>query len=173
MRSEVDCALYFNSILSSYYNHGHARQFGSRKSTLDVQRTELYHNTMMTRTICALTNTTPNNLNDTNAFIGIRSYLVHDHHAQDIPQQQVERLFGRRAKVMPVHCAHDVRVPIDEPQEFVQQPKETPHARENRPGERIVIFFQFHLHPLEYCAYEVADGDDQRPESHRSQVVSA
>lgn len=75
-------------------------------------------------------------------------YLVHDHDAQHVPQQQIERLFGRRAKVLSVHGTHDVRVTIDEPQELVQEPKEAPHAREHGPSERIVVLLQLGLHPL-------------------------
>lgn len=95
-------------------------------------------------------------------------YLVHDHHSQKVPQQQVERLFGRSAKVLAMHGTHNVRVPIDKPQELVQQPKETSHARKNGSGKRVVVLLQFSLNPLEYCAYKVADGKDQRPVGHRT-----
>lgn len=101
-----------------------------------------------------------------------RNHLVHDHNAQHVPQQKVERLSGRSAKVLPVHGAHDIRVPVNEPQELVQQPKEAPHAREHGPCERVVVVFQFGFNPFEYCAHEVAHGDDQRSVGDRSQVVS-
>lgn len=98
-------------------------------------------------------------------------HLVKDDHAQDVPQQQVERLSGRRAKVVAVHGAHDVRVTVDEPQELVEQPKEAPETREHSPREPVVVLFQLTLDPLQDHAYEVADGDDQRSERNCSQVV--
>jgi len=81
-------------------------------------------------------------------------------------------LFRRCAEVLPVHGAHDIRVPIDEPQEFVQQPKEASHAHEYSPRERVVVLLQLGLHPFEYYAYKIANGDEQRPESQGSYVVS-
>lgn len=98
-------------------------------------------------------------------------HLVNDDHAQDVPQQQVERLSGRRAKVVAVHGAHDVRVTVDVPQELVEQPKEAPETREHGPREPVVVLFQLTLDPLQDRLYEVADGDDQRSERNRSQVV--
>lgn len=88
-------------------------------------------------------------------------YLVHDHNAHDIPYYQLKRLSGRSAKVISVHGTHNVRVSVDETQKFVQQPKETFHARKNGPGERVVVLFQLGLRPFEHSAQEVAYGDDQ------------
>lgn len=99
------------------------------------------------------------------------AHLVKDDHAQDVPQQQVERLSGRRAKVVAVHGAHDVRVTVDEPQELVEQPKEAPETREHGPREPVIVLFQLSFDPLQDRTYEVADGDDQRSERNRSQVV--
>lgn len=106
-------------------------------------------------------------------WVGTVVHLVDDDHAQDVPQQQVERLSGRRAKVVAVHCAHDVRVTVDEPQELVEQPKEAPKTREYGPRKPVVVLFQLALHPFQDGAHEVADGDDQRPERHCSHMVPA
>lgn len=72
-----------------------------------------------------------------------------------------------------MHCAHNVRVLVEETQETLQTPEEALQAAEDPTGDRIVVRFQFGADVLENHADYPANGQNQRAESHCAQMVSA
>lgn len=99
-------------------------------------------------------------------------HLVQRKHAQHVAHQQFERILGAGAKVRPMNGAHNVRILVEEHQELFQTPEEALHAAQNAARHRIIVRFQFRLHPGQHRANQSTDGQNQRTECNCAQVVA-
>ena len=97
---------------------------------------------------------------------------VDHHHPQDVAQQQRERVLGRGAEVGAVDGAHDVCVAVDEAHELLEAPEAALAAADDTARHRVVDTLGLALDVLERGARHPDDGDDERAERHRAQVVA-
>lgn len=92
--------------------------------------------------------------------------------AQEVPHQQIECIARTRAESLSVNRAHDVRVFIQESQEFFQAPEETFATAQQALGHLVVVLFQLLIDELENDANNPANGDDQWAEGECSQMIA-
>lgn len=100
------------------------------------------------------------------------SYLVQRDHPQDVPGQQTERILGTGAEILSVDCTHDVRVGVQELEEALQTPEAALAHAQHRLHHSVVVLSKLVIDVLQAGPDDLTDGDDQRTERKRSQVVA-
>lgn len=87
-------------------------------------------------------------------------YFIQCEYAQHISHQQIKCILSTATEILAMNRTHDVRILVDEFEEFFQAPEETLHATQYRAYESIVVLLQFMIQILQTDPNHATDGDD-------------
>lgn len=97
----------------------------------------------------------------------------HRSKAQCIPQNQVECLFGRGAKVCAHQCSLDVCILVEKLYTLLEAPNAALQTFKGNLHEFVLLRLGLLRHVLHQIPDKLYDGHDQRSEGHGSYVISA